>query len=47
MKEELGPDWLEPELFRFGASGMLGDIERQLAYHTSGRYSAGYRHPIA
>jgi deoxyribose-phosphate aldolase len=47
MKEELGPDWLEPELFRFGASGMLGDIERQLAYHSSGRYSAGYRHPIA
>jgi deoxyribose-phosphate aldolase len=47
MKEELGPGWLEPELFRFGASGMLGDIERQLAYHSSGRYSAGYRHPIA
>jgi deoxyribose-phosphate aldolase len=47
MKEELGPDWLEPELFRYGASGMLGDIERQLAYHSSGRYSAGYRHPLA
>jgi len=47
MKEELGPDWLEPELFRFGASGMLGDIERQLAYHSSGRYSAAYRHPLA
>jgi deoxyribose-phosphate aldolase len=47
MKEELGRDWLEPALFRFGASGMLGDIERQLAYHTSGRYSALYRHPIA
>ncbi len=47
MKEELGPDWLEPGLFRFGASGMLGDIERQLAYHSSGRYSALYRHPVA
>jgi deoxyribose-phosphate aldolase len=45
MKEELGADWLAPDLFRFGVSGMLGDIERQLAYHTSGRYSAGYRHP--
>ena len=47
MKEELGQDWLEPDLFRFGASGMLGDIERQLAFHGSGRYSASYHHPLA
>ena len=47
MKEELGPRWLEPSLFRFGASSMLGDIERQLAFHGSGRYSAYYRHPLA
>jgi deoxyribose-phosphate aldolase len=47
MKEELGTSWLKPELFRFGASSMLGDIERQLEYHATGRYSAEYRHPIA
>jgi deoxyribose-phosphate aldolase len=47
MKDELGRSWLEPSLFRFGASGMLGDIERQLEHHATGRYSAGYRHPIA
>jgi deoxyribose-phosphate aldolase len=47
MKEELGRPWLEPALFRFGASGMLGDIERQLEHFVTGRYSATYRHPIA
>jgi deoxyribose-phosphate aldolase len=46
MKEELGDRWLEPDLFRFGASSLLGDLERQLEYHFTGRYSAGYRHPI-
>ncbi len=47
MKDELGRSWLEPSLFRFGASSMLGDIERQLEHFINGRYSAGYRHPIA
>ena len=47
MKEELGPSWLKSGLFRFGASGMLADIERQLEHHATGRYSADYRHPIA
>ena len=47
MKDELGRPWLEPSLFRFGASGMLGDIERQLEHHLTGRYSATYRHPLA
>jgi len=47
MKEELGASWLNAELFRFGASGMLADIERQLEYHATGRYSAEHRHPIA
>jgi deoxyribose-phosphate aldolase len=47
MKEELGPSWLKSDLFRFGASGMLADIERQLEHHVTGRYSADYRHPIA
>ncbi len=47
MKEELGDSWLSADLFRFGASGMLGDIERQLEHHVTGRYSADYRHPMA
>jgi deoxyribose-phosphate aldolase len=45
MKEELGDAWLTPRLFRIGASTLLTDIERQLEYHASGRYSAAYRHP--
>ena len=47
MKEELGLDWMKPDLFRFGASGLLNDIERQLEHHATGRYSADYRHPMA
>jgi deoxyribose-phosphate aldolase len=47
MKEELGDPWLEPERFRLGASAMLADIERQLEFHTTGRYSADHRHPLA
>ncbi len=47
MKEELGNEWLEPELFRFGASSLLGDIERQLEHFVTGAYSAAHRHPIA
>jgi deoxyribose-phosphate aldolase len=47
IKEELGDAWLASHLFRFGASGMLADIERQLEFHVTGRYSAEHRHPIA
>ena len=47
LKEELGTSWMKAELFRFGVSGMLADIERQLEHHATGRYSADYRHPIA
>lgn len=47
MKEELGNEWLEPDLFRFGASSLLGDIERQLEHYVTGRYSASFRHPMA
>jgi deoxyribose-phosphate aldolase len=47
LKEELGNDWLTPDLFRFGASSLLGDIERQLEHYITGRYSANYRHPMA
>jgi len=46
MNEELGREWLEPELFRFGASSLLGDIERQLEHFVTGRYSASFRHAI-
>ena len=46
LKEELGDDWLTPHLFRFGASSLLLDIERQLEHHVTGHYSAGYRHAM-
>jgi len=46
IKEELGDRWLRPDLFRFGASSLLGDIERQLEHHLTGAYSASWRHPI-
>jgi deoxyribose-phosphate aldolase len=47
IKEELGDDWLNPALFRFGASSLLGDIERQLEHHVTGAYSAANRHALA
>ena len=47
MKDELGTAWLAPERFRFGASTLLSDIERQLEYFVTGRYSATHRHPMA
>ncbi len=47
IKEELGNEWMRPELFRFGASSLLNDIERQIEHHVTGRYSAGYRHGMA
>jgi deoxyribose-phosphate aldolase len=47
MKEELGRRWLEPDLFRFGASSLLGDIERQIEHFVTGRYSAAMRHAVA
>lgn len=46
MKEELGDDWLQPDLFRFGASSLLGDIERQLSHHITGRYAAKHHMPM-
>ncbi len=46
IKEELGDQWLNPKLFRFGASSLLGDIERQLEHHITGAYSASYRHAM-
>ena len=46
IKEELGDEWLSPELFRFGASGLLGDIERQIEHFATGRYSVHRNHPL-
>jgi deoxyribose-phosphate aldolase len=46
MKEELGDRWLQPDLFRFGASSLLTDIERQLEHFVTGRYSAKHRHAM-
>ena len=46
IKDELGTRWLQPDLFRFGASSLLGDIERQLEHFVTGRYSASWRHPM-
>jgi deoxyribose-phosphate aldolase len=47
LKEELGNDWLRPSLFRFGASSLLADIERQLEHHVTGRYAALHHQPMA
>ncbi len=47
VKDELGDRWLRPDLFRFGASSLLSDIERQLEHFTTGAYSASWRHPLA
>jgi deoxyribose-phosphate aldolase len=46
MKDELGREWLEPELFRIGASSLLADIERQLEHHATGAYSSFHRHGL-
>jgi deoxyribose-phosphate aldolase len=46
MKEELGTKWLQPHLFRFGASSLLTDIERQLEHGLTGHYAADYRQPM-
>lgn len=46
MKEELGDEWTKPNLFRIGASALLGDIERQLYHHVHGRYAALHQMPM-
>jgi deoxyribose-phosphate aldolase len=46
MKEELGTPWMQPDLFRLGASSLLTDIERQLDHFVTGHYSAAHRHPM-
>jgi len=46
IKEELGDDWLNNTLFRFGASSLLDDIERQLSHYATGRYAARHHIPM-
>jgi len=47
IREELGLRWLQPDLFRFGASSLLTDIERQIEHNLTGRYSANHRHAMS
>ena len=47
MKEELGDEWMKPDLFRIGASGLLTDIERQIFHFVTGRYAAAHELPMA
>lgn len=43
VKEELGPEWLHPHWFRFGASSLANDLLMQLRKEADGRYqSADY-----
>ena len=46
MKEELGTEWLMPDLFRIGASSLLTDLERQLYHYLTGRYAAKHHMPM-
>jgi deoxyribose-phosphate aldolase len=46
MKDELGVDWMMPGLFRFGASSLLTDMERQLYHHITGHYAARHHMPL-
>merc|ERR1712086_259231 len=47
MKDELGTEWLQPHLFRIGASSLVTDIERQLSHHATGQYAADYYMPMS
>lgn len=47
MKDELGDEWTQPDLFRLGASALVVDIERQLFHHVTGHYAAGYQMPLS
>ena len=46
MREELGVEWMMPDLFRFGASSLLTDLERQLYHHITGHYAARHHMPM-
>ena len=40
VKETLGDAWLDPDLFRFGASALLNDVLMQLEKERTGNYQA-------
>ncbi|XP_066248394.1 deoxyribose-phosphate aldolase [Euwallacea similis] len=42
VKEMLGDDWLTSDLFRFGASGLLGDLECNLYEFVTKKYPVAY-----
>jgi deoxyribose-phosphate aldolase len=46
MREELGVDWLMPDLFRIGASSLITDLERQLYHFITGHYAARHHMPM-
>ncbi len=46
MKEELGVEWMMPNLFRLGASSLLTDLERQLYHYITGHYAARHHMPM-
>jgi deoxyribose-phosphate aldolase len=46
MREELGVEWMMPDLFRIGASSLLADLERQLYHHITGHYAARHHMPM-
>jgi deoxyribose-phosphate aldolase len=39
LYETLGPDWMTPDRFRFGASSLLNDVLMQIRKERTGRYS--------
>jgi deoxyribose-phosphate aldolase len=40
LHETLGPEWLTPDLFRFGASSLLNDVLLQIRKERTGRYQS-------
>jgi len=46
VEKVLGFEWLQPDLIRFGASSLLGDIERQLEHRATDRYAAANHQPM-
>ena len=40
LNETLGPEWLTPDLFRFGASSLLNDVLLQIRKEKTGRYQS-------
>lgn len=45
VNEEMGVDWLSPDMFRFGASSLLDDVLKQIRKLKTGAYQASYYFP--